>query len=336
MIWSDVCKRGALCFVLAAALAGCGGGSGNNNGNNGNVAVPATGVPDLGANASLRGKVVFPADNPWNQDVSTSPVDPNSDAIIATIGTDAGMHADFGSGQYNGGTIGIPYIVVAGTQAPVPVTFEVADESDPGPYPIPATAPIEGGAASQGDRHVLVVDRDHWTLWELFSAAPSSNFSSWTAYSGAKFDLKSNAVRPLDWTSADAAGLPIFPGLVRADEVFERHIINHALRFTVKNTRQGFVFPARHFASDYQDPNLPPMGMRVRLKASFDISRFPASVQVILTALKKYGMFVADNGTDWFISGAPDERWNNDDLTTLRDVHGSDFEVIKIGTVTTN
>ena len=168
----------------------------------------------------------------------------------------------------------------------------------------------------------------------MFAAYPAGR-SSWTAYSGAKFDLNSNALRPLDWTSADAAGLPIFPGLVRADEVYERHVINHALRFYLKNTRKGFVYPARHFASTKEDPTLPPMGARVRLKASFDITPYPASVQVILTALKKYGMFVADNGTDWYITGAPDNRWNNDELSTLRDVHGSDFQVIQLGTVVT-
>ena len=222
--------------------------NGNTTGSNTNVDVPAKGIPDLGVNASLRGKVVFPPDNPWNQDISSAPVDPNSDAIIATIGVDEGMHPDFGSGLYLGTPIGIPYVIVSGSQPTVPVTFQTPDESDPGPYPIPANAPVEGGSSSTGDRHVLVIDRDHWALWEMFAAYPAGR-SSWTAYSGAKFDLNSNALRPLDWTSADAAGLPIFPGLVRADEVYERHVINHALRFTVKNTRKGFVYPARHFAS---------------------------------------------------------------------------------------
>jgi hypothetical protein len=213
------------------------------------------------------------------------------------------------------------------------VTFDYAGESDAGPYPIPPNPPIEGGASSTGDRHVLIIDRDNWKLYELYAAYP--NGSAWKAGSGAIFDLKSNALRPAGWTSADAAGLPIFPGLVRYDEVVGRKAITHALRFTVQRTRRAYVAPARHWASSDTSASLPPMGMRVRLKASYDISGFPANVQVILKALKTYGMMVADNGSNWFISGAPDSRWNDDEMNTLKTVPGSAFEVVKMGTITT-
>ena len=271
---------------------------------------------------------VFPVDNPWNRHVSADPVDPNSDNLIAGIGLDTGLHADFGT-VYDGAPNGIPYVVVSGSQPKVPVTFEYADESDPGPYPVPPDAPIEGGPNGNGDRHVLVVDRDHWKLYELFAA--HTDGAGWHASSGAVFDLNSNAQRPAGWTSADAAGLPIFPGLVRYDEAVERGAISHALRFTVVRSRHAYVAPARHSASKLSDPNLPPMGMRVRLKAGFDVSSFPPEARVILNALKKYGMFVADNGSNWFISGAPDPRWNDANLMTLRRVKGRDFEVVKMG-----
>jgi len=291
--------------------------------------------PDLGPGASLHGKRVFPSDNPWNQDVSTMPVDPNSANLIASIGLNTGLHADFGT-VYNGAPNGIPYVVVSATQSLVAINFTAyGDESDPGPYPVPSNAPIEGGPNSSGDRHVLVIDRDHWKLYELGYAFPINNGASWNADCGATFDLNSNALRPAGWTSADAAGLPIFPGLVRYDEAVEEGQITHALRFTVQNTRHAYVFPARHFASNKTDPNLPPMGMRVRLKASFDISGFPPEVQVILRALKKYGMMVADNGSNWYISGAPDPRWSDDDLHTLGSIKGSNFEVVQMGTIVT-
>jgi hypothetical protein len=216
----------------------------------------------------------------------------------------------------------------------VPITFtDYGDESDPGPYPVPPDAPIEGGPSGTGDRHVIVIDRDNWKLYELFSAFPSG--AGWRAASGAVFDLNSNAVRPAGWTSADAAGLPVFPGLVRYDEVFGRREIPHALRFTAARTRRGYVHPARHFASSNTDPNLPPMGMRVRLKASYDISGFSPAMQVVLRALKKHGMILADNGSNWYLSGAPDPRWNDDELRTLKTLRGSDFEVVKMGTVVT-
>jgi hypothetical protein len=290
------------------------------------------GTPDLGQNTSLHGKRVFPPDNPWNQRIDKEPVDPNSDTLIASIGLEKPLHPDFGT-VYNGAPSGIPYIVVAGNTPKVPITFSYPDESDPSPYPIPLNAPIEGGPNSDGDRHILVIDRDHWKLYELFSAHPQGK--GFQAGSGAVFDLNSNQMRPAGWTSCDAAGLPIFPGLVRYDEVVEQKAIRHALRFTIVRSRRAYVYPARHFASSKTDPSLPPMGMRVRLKADYDISSFPPHAQVILQALKTYGMIVADNGSDWYISGAPDPRWDDDELGTLKRVKGKDFEVVKMGTLVT-
>jgi hypothetical protein len=285
-----------------------------------------------GVGASLIGVRIFPASDPWNRDISHEPVDPNSAALIASIGLNKNLHPDFGT-VYNGAPNGIPYVVVSGTQPRVPVHFDYADESDPGPYPVPPDAPIEGGPHGQGDRHILVVDRDHSKLYELFSVHPEGK--GWRAGSGAIFDLKTGALRPAGWTSADAAGLPIFPGLARYDEVGIQKEIRHALRFTIVHSRRAYVAPARHFASHLTNPNLPPMGMRVRLKADVDISGFPSSARVILTALKKYGMIVADNGSDWFISGAPDPRWSDDELNTLKRIKGRDFEVVRMGEIVT-
>lgn len=290
-------------------------------------------LPDLGPGASLHGKRVFPTDNPWNQDISGLPVDANSNNLIASIGLNSSFHPDFGT-VWAGAPNGIPYIVVSGTQTRVPINFiAYGDESDPGPYPVPPDAPIEGGPNGTGDRHVIVIDRDNWKLYELFNAYPVNGGASWRADGGAVFDLNSNALRPAGWTSADAAGLPIFPGLVRYDEVFEQKEITHALRFTAQLTRRAYVYPARHFASSNTNPNLPPMGMRVRLKSSFDISRFSPAMQVILRALKRYGMILADNGSSWYVSGAPDARWNDDELSTLKAIKGSDFEVVQMGTI---
>jgi hypothetical protein len=283
---------------------------------------------------TLPAKQVFPADNAWNRDISKDPVDANSAALIKSIGLEKALHPDFGT-TYRGAPNGIPYIVVSGTQARVPVEFEYADESDPGPYPIPPDAPVEGGPQADGDRHVLVIDRDHWMLYELWDAHPLDGGKRWKAGSGAVFDLSSNHMRPAGWTSADAAGLPVFPGLVRYDEVAVRKEINHALRFTCVRSRRAYVAPATHFASKLDDANLPPMGMRVRLRADFDITGFPPEAQVILRALKRYGMFLADNGSDWFLSGAPDPRWNDDALRTLGRVKGSDFEVVKMDKIVT-
>ena len=286
----------------------------------------------LGVNADLSPSRLFPADNAWNQPVDTAQVDPNSAAIINLIGAAKSFHPDFGA-NWNGGPFGIPYVVVSGTQARVPVSFDYADESDPGPYPIPPNPPIEGGASSTGDRHILIVDRDAWRLYELYAAYPQPD-GSWHAGSGAIFDLNSNALRPAGWTSADAAGLPILPGLVRYDEVVAGEIL-HALRFTVSVTRRAYLYPARHWASSNPDPLRPPMGMRVRLKASFPVAGYPARVQVILRALKKYGMMVADNGSDWFLSGVADARWNDAEINILKQLHGSDFEVVRmVGVVT--
>jgi hypothetical protein len=287
----------------------------------------------LGINASFGGKRLLPDDNPWNQDISKEPVDPNSANLIKSIGFNKPLHPDFGT-TYNGAPNGIPYVIVSGTQKKVPVKFGYADESDPGPYPIPVDAPIEGGPKSKDDRHILVVDRDNWKLYETFSSYPDGA-GGWKAGSGAIFDLKSNKLRPAGWTSADAAGLPILPGLVRYDEVVEQKKIEHAVRFTIVKSRRGYVYPATHFASAKTDVNLPPMGMRARLKADYNIAGFPAEVQVILRALQKYGMIVADNGGDWFISGAPDPRWNDDNLRALKKVKGSAFEVVKMGEVIT-
>ena len=297
--------------------------------------IPPEPVPDLGPGASLHGKQLFPADNAWNQDISNEPVDPNSDNLIASIGLNTSLHPDFGT-VWNGVPNGIPYIVVAGNQAKVPISWTAyGDESDQGPYPVPPDAPIEGGPSSTGDRHVLVIDRDNWKLYELGYAFPINGGASWNANCGAIFDLNSNALRPAGWTSTDAAGLPIFPGLVRYDEVFEQQEIRHAIRFTVQTTRRAYVSPARHWASSNTSVNRPPMGMRVRLKASVDISGFSPRMQVILRALKRYGMIVADNGSNWYMSGAPDPRWNDSDLNTLKNIKGSSFEVVRMGTIVT-
>jgi hypothetical protein len=297
------------------------------------ISVAASPLPALGRNANLNGRRPFPATNAWNTRIDTAPIDPRSRTLIAAIGASDHLHADFGA-NWDGGPFGIPYVVVSGSQQRVPVSFEYADESNPGPYPIPSTAPIEGGTASDGDRHVLVVDRDNWKLYELYAAYPKSGGKRWTAGSGAVFNLTTGKARPAGWTSADAAGLPIFPGLVRYDEV-NAGVIKHALRFTVARTRRGYVAPARHFASSNTSADLPPMGMRVRLKANYRISGYPKQARVVLQALKTYGMIVADNGSDWYISGAPDKRWNDDALNTLKQVPGNAFEVVKMGTVTT-
>jgi hypothetical protein len=285
----------------------------------------------IGALAPL-GFRVFPASDPWNTRVDGAAVDPASATLIASIGAETTLHMDFGA-NWDGGPFGIPYVVVGADQPRVPVSFDYADESDPGPYPIPPDAPIEGGADSEGDRHVLVVDASTHQLYELYDAHPQAD-GSWQAGSGAVFDLDTGTSRPAGWTSADAAGLPILPGLVRYDEVSVGHI-DHAIRFTVDSTRQAYVAPATHFASDSTDPALPPMGMRVRLRADFDVSGYPDQARVILEAMKTYGMIVADNGSSWFVSGTPDPRWDDDQLNTLKDVPGSAFEVVAMGPVTT-
>jgi len=259
--------------------------------------------------------------------IDTLPLDPRSADYVASIGLETGLHPDFGAGLWNGGPIGIPYTTVPGTQPLVTVTFDYEDESDPGPYPIPPDAPIEGGPQSDGDRHVLVVDVDACRLYEMWYAWPQPD-GSWHAGSGAVFDLNSHALRPDTWTSADAAGLPILPGLVRYDEVASGEI-RHALRFTAAHTRAAHIWPARHHASSLTDPSIPPMGQRFRLRADFDISGYSPEVQVVLRALKRYGMFLADNGSNWYVSGVPDERWDNDTwVSELATVLGANFEAV--------
>ncbi|MFN8498767.1 MAG: dockerin type I domain-containing protein [Anaerolineae bacterium] len=281
--------------------------------------------------APIGGCALFPADNVWNTRVDSLPVDPNSAAYIASIGPGVGLHPDFGAGLWNGAPIGIPYTTTRSSQStPVPaITFTYASESDPGPYYIPAGAPIEGGS----DAHVLVVDTDTCTLYELFAASPQAG-GAWTAGSGAIYHLGSNALRPAGWTSADAAGLPILPGLARYDEVQAAlapgglGYIPHALRFTVQTTQRAYIWPARHYASSNTSASVPPMGVRFRLKASYDIARFTPQARVILRTLQIYGMIIADNGSDWYISGAPDPGWNDDDLHSLSSVTGANFEAV--------
>jgi hypothetical protein len=264
---------------------------------------------------------IFPKTNVWNRRVDKLPVAANSAAVIASIGLDTGLHADFGSGLWQGSPIGIPFDVVSSKTLRSRVSFDYSDESDHVGYPIPKHVHIEGGS----DHHALLVDRSSCRLYELYDLQRSGG--RWHAGSGATWSLRSNRLRPAGWTSADAAGLPIFPGLARYDEV-RRGAIDHALRFTVEQTRRAFIYPARHYASNLTDPNLPPMGLRVRLKASFDVSRFPRQARIVLIALKRYGMIVADNGSNWYISGAPNPGWSNDQLHTLGRVTGSDFEVV--------
>lgn len=269
---------------------------------------------------------IFPSDNPWNRDISKDPVDPNSEKYlqyIARLGGNQSLHADTGgNGQW-----GIPYVIVDGKQAPVPIDiFDYPDQSNPGPYPIPQDAPHENG----DDGHVIALDKDHCMLYELYQGLYVK--PGWKASVAAKFDLKSNTLRPDGWTSADAAGLPIFPGLFRYDEVAAGSI-NHAIRVTFNKTQRAYIHPATHYASSVTDPNAPPMGLHLRLKADYDISGFKGSARVILEAMKKYGLIVADNGSNWFFSGAMDPRWNDDELNTLKSVPGSAFEVVQSGTV---
>ncbi|MCU1453815.1 MAG: hypothetical protein JWN46_1961 [Acidimicrobiales bacterium] len=274
----------------------------------------------------VAGCPTFPADSHWHTKVTALPVLARSAAMVAVVGTTRRAHADFGSGTWDGGPIGIPFVVVDGSTRSVPVTFDYADESDPGPYPIPANPPIEGGPQSTGDRHVLVIDRAHCRLYELYDAHPAAG-GAWHAGSGAVWDLRSNALRPAGWTSADAAGLPIMPGLVTYDEVHSG-VVQHAIRITVPVSRKSYVWPARHQAGSTTNPDAPAMGQRFRLKRTVDPLGFPASVRPIVAALQTYGGIVADNGSAWYLSGAPDARWNNDDLATLGRLTGADFDAV--------
>jgi hypothetical protein len=295
----------------------------------------ACGGISVGQGGSLNGFLPFPADNLWNQNIANATVDPNSAAIINFIGGTDPVHPDFGSGQFDSSIIGIPYFVVGAQQAPVTINLtDFADESDPGPMPVPANALVEGDPnPGNGDRHTLVVDNNSCWLYELYNAVPQGD-GSWTAASTAVWDLQADGQRPLTWTSADAAGLSIFAGLARYDEVAAGEI-KHALRITLQDSRAAFVPPASHWAANSTNANAAPMGMRIRLKSSFNISGFSASNQVILKALQQYGAIMADNGSNMFISGAPDDRWDNDDLHDLDQVTASDFEVVKMDTIYT-
>ncbi|MFT4040338.1 MAG: hypothetical protein QM692_19315 [Thermomicrobiales bacterium] len=306
-----------------------GGGNGN-GGNGGGGDLPCT----LGCVSSTCGQTpaacpILPANNIWNARVDTAPVDANSAPYVASIGN-AGLHPDFGAGLYEGRPFGIPFVRVPAGQPMVAVSFDGwPEESDPGPYPVPPDAPVEGGSCSDGDRHVLVVQEGSCMLYELYDARQQAN-GSWVASTGAVFDLRSNALRPAGWTSADAAGFPILPGLVRYEEIVAG-VIDHALRFTAARTRTSYVWPATHQAGSTGDAAAPPMGQRFRLKSSVNIATFSPTNQIILQALKTYGMVLADNGSNWYLSGAPDDRWDNDDLHELQNgIHGSDFEAVNI------
>lgn len=305
--------RALLPFLLAAA-----------------VGVGATAAPALSAPApQIAGCPVLSETSAWNQRVDRAPVTDDSAALVRSIGLGASFHADFGSGRWDGGPIGIPYTVVGAGQKRVSVSFGYAGESDRGPYPIPPRAPIEGGPRADGDRHVIVVDRSACKLYELFDAHPLGGGTRWRAGSGAIFDLRGgDRQRPRGWTSADAAGLPILPGLARYEEVAAGEI-RHALRFTAPRTRAAFVAPAQHFASDDRSTALPPMGLRVRLKASVSLRGLPPQARVLATAMKRYGLILADNGSPWYVSGAPHPRWDNDQLHALDRLTGRDFEVVQ-------
>jgi len=307
-------RWGAFCAVAALVLVGC-------------VApgAPGTGHPAPVAGGAVGPCPMFPADSYWHTNVASLPVSSSSAAWVGSIGAASHVHADFGSGLWDGGPIGIPWTTVGGGQPNVPVSFDYADESDPGPYPIPSDAPIEGGAASTGDRHVLVVDTSTCHLYEMYDAHSSA--SSWHAGSGAVWDLNSDALRPAGWTSADAAGLPILPGLVRYEEVASGHI-DHAIRFTAPRTQSAYIWPARHQAGSSSSASLPPMGAWFRLRADYDTSHLTGSALVIAQAMKTYGIILADNGSSWYISGSPDDRWNNDNLHELDAISGADFQAV--------
>jgi IPT/TIG domain len=302
---------------------------------NGSTQTSSCSQMSTGQGASLGGFVPFPSDNLWNKDIANAPVDANSAQIINFIGSSIGIHPDFGQGEYNGSYMGIPYTVVDSTQPLIPINYQAyGSESDAGPMPIPLTAPIEGYPnPGSGDRHVLVLDKSNCFLYELYSSYPQA--SSWNADSGAVWDLLSDEQRPYTWTSADAAGLSIFVGLVRYDEV-AAGAIDHAIRFTLPNTSAGFTPPASHWAATSTNTYAPPMGTRLRLKASFDVSGYSATNQVILNAMKKYGLILADNGSAMYISGTPDDRWNNSDLHLLNGATAADFEVIQISPLYTS
>ncbi len=302
--WRVRARPGVVILAAALVLAGCG-----------YVSIP--GAP---------GCTLSPADSFWRADSRALPVHARSGAYLASIGSTARVKADFGAGTWNGGPIGIPYDLVPATQPEVPVVFDDADESDPGPYPIPAQPRIEGGAGSSGDRHVLVLDRDDCVLYETWNTWPDGT-GGWTAGSGAVWDLRSNAMRPAGWTSADAAGLPILPGLVRYEEVEQGRVL-HAIRVTIPRTQRAYVWPASHQAGSTTDLNVAPMGTWLRLDAAIDPATFGPQVRPIVVALQTYGAVVADNGSALYLSGVPDERWDNDQLRELGRLGAADFDVV--------
>ena len=328
-----------LAGLAAFGLWGCGSGSGQGPG-----AIPDPGGPSgagggatttsaPGEGPHIGSCSVFPGDNPWNRDISSLPVRADSDAFIDSIGRADHVHPDFGT-EWEGAPIGIPFVTVGKSQRKVAIEFTAyGDESDPGPYPVPSDAPVEGGADGDGDRHVLVVDTDACVLYELYRAFPETG-GAWSADSGAVFQLASNDEHPLEWTSADAAGLPILPGLVRYEEVVTEGALRHAVRFTVSRSRKAIVAPARHYASSSNDASLPPMGLRLRMKQSYDCSSFSSEARVVCEGLKHYGLIVADNGSDWYLSGAPDPRWDDAQLEELKRVPGTAFEVVRSGPLT--
>jgi len=334
----------AASWIVSAACSSApadDGGTGGGQSSDGSGGSPATGGQASGGDDGLGGGGptqppplggecrVFPADNAWNQDVSALPVHALSDTYVNSIGRDDHVHPDFGT-EWEGAPIGIPYVVVGAGEDLVEITYEAyGDESDPGPFPIPLSAPIEGGPDADGDRHVIAIDTDACRLYELFHAFPEAD--GWHANSGTSWDLTENENHPEGCTSADAAGLPIFPGLARYDEVVEQGEILHALRFTVSQSQQAYVFPARHYASDDTNASLPPMGLRVRMKANYDCSEMSSEAQVVCTALKRFGMILADNGSNWYLSGAPDSRWDDDALGDLKTIVGDAFEVVDTG-----
>jgi hypothetical protein len=311
-------RRAALFLMTACALVG------------GRSLKAEPGRVALGVGASLGGVRVLPGDSAWNTPIDHLPADPQSQALIAAIGADAPLHPDFGT-TYKGAPLGIPYVVVDAATKRYPVKFEYADESDDVYYPIPPNPPIEGtvNGKGDGDRHLIVIDRDHGRLFELLGLKPDGH--GWKAECGAVWSLLGDTQRPRGWTSADAAGLPIFPGLVRYDEAVELGKIEHALRFTARKTARAYIAPATHFASREREG--PPMGVRLRLKASVDPGKFPAQVRPVVVALKRYGMLLADNGGALFLSGAPDPRWRDGEIESLKQLHGRDFEVVQMGTI---
>jgi len=318
-------RRVAIAAGAALAVGGATGSSGAANAV-AHTATAHTATAHRAAGPHEYSCPIFPASNPINQDISHAPVDPNSAQYIASIGASGHLHADFGSNP----SYGIPYTVVGPHQPRVPISFsEFGEESNPGPYPVPANAPVEG-SGEEGDRHVLVLQKGSCKLYELYGARRSG--AGWEAGSGATFNLRSNALRPEGWTSADAAGLPIFPLLVRYPEVRAGQI-DHALRVTVEQTQRGYIHPATHFASDSSDPSLPPMGLRLRLNAGFSLAGYHGEALVVLRALKRYGLIVADNGSSWYITGAPDPRWNDEDLNQLKSVPGSAFQAVRTGPI---